>query len=146
MALLHTGTLHKIRKKYHGYLLTSTKNALCPLWVAIFPKVPSHCTPESSQTYSSRWCPRDHNHGSAFSLQLADHWGKKKEDDYVQIGDVPRIDQRLDNKPIVRRFPKNSTRSSLPAPSMVRISPCSSQKYPTFSSAHRTVSHNTPYS
>jgi hypothetical protein len=41
----------------------------------------------------------------AFPPQLAVRQGKRK-GDYVQIGDVPRVDQRLTDKPIIRHLPK----------------------------------------
>ena len=53
-------------------------------------------------------------------VQLADPSGKKKrKEDYVQIGDVPRIDQRLDDEPIVRRLPK--IRPALPSLRLPRL-------------------------
>src|SRR6266436_4076023 len=42
----------------------------------------------------------------AFSPSQQTRRKKNEESNYAQIGDVPRVDQRLDNKPIIRRLPK----------------------------------------
>jgi hypothetical protein len=44
---------------------------------------------------------------------------QRKEDHYAQIGDVPRVDQRLDDEPIVRRLPK--IRPALPSLRLPRL-------------------------
>ena len=46
-------------------------------------------------------------------VQSANHQKGEKYSNYAQIGDVPRIDQRLDDEPVVRRLPK--IRAALPA-------------------------------
>jgi len=46
-------------------------------------------------------------------ISVSDPSGRKRREDCVQIGDVPRIDQRLDDESIVRRLPK--IRAALPS-------------------------------